>query len=91
MVVGSLEVHLRMDGCRSLKEKRRVLRSLIDRLRRDLHLSVAEVGDHDLWNVAVVGVACVGVDRVSVEQSLTLALNTIDACGDVRVDSVVRD
>ncbi len=91
MVVGSLEVHLRMDGCRSLKDKRRVLRPLIERLRRDLHASVSEVGDNDLWNVAVVGVACVGSSRLQVQQALNGAIRIVDEYTDVVVESVCRE
>jgi len=91
MVVGSLEVHLRMDGCRSLKEKRQVLRPLIERLRRDLHASVAEVGDNDLWNVAVVGVACVGASTLQVQQALDGAIRIVDEYADVVVESVCRE
>ncbi len=91
MVVGSLEVHLRMDGCRSLKEKRRVLRPLIERLRRDLHASVAEVGDNDLWNVSMIGVACVGSSRIQVQQALDCALRIVDECANVVVESVCSE
>ena len=91
MVVGSLEVHLRLEGCRSLKEKRHVLRPLIERLRRDLRASVAEVGDNDLWNVATVGVACVAQDRTLATQVLQRAMALIDECADVRVEGSVED
>lgn len=91
MVVASLEVHLRMDGCRSLKEKRQVLRPVIERLRRDLHVSVAEVGDNDLWNVATIGVACVGSSLIQVQQTLESVERVIDECAEVVVESAVRE
>lgn len=87
MVVGSLEVHIRMEGCRSLKDKRRVLRPLVERLRRDLHVSVAEVRDNDLWNVATVGVACVGATKTDVRRTLDSALRVFDECAEARVES----
>ena len=88
MVIGSLEVHLRLEGCRSLKEKRHVLRPLIERLRRDLRASVAEVGDNDLWNVATIGVAYVASTRLQVRQVLDAAVRTAEDCADVVVESV---
>ena len=91
MVVASLEVHLRMDGCRSLKEKRQVLRPVIERLRRDLHVSVSEVGDNDLWNVATIGVACVGSSHVQLQQALESVERILNECADVVVESVVRE
>jgi uncharacterized protein YlxP (DUF503 family) len=91
VTVGSLEVDLRLEGCRSLKEKRRTLRPLIEKLRRDLNVSVAEVGDNDLWNVAVIGISTVGANRNGVEQTLDLAENVLHDAPNVRVENVVRE
>ena len=44
----------------SLKGKRRVIKSLIERLRHKFEAAVAEVGDNDLWQKAKIGVALVG-------------------------------
>jgi uncharacterized protein YlxP (DUF503 family) len=91
VTVGSLEVQLRLEGCRSLKEKRRVLRPLIERLRRDLHASVAETDDHDLWNAATIGIAVVGTNRTAVEHVLDRAEQIIDEHSEVRTQGVLRD
>ena len=52
-----LDIHL--PGCRSLKEKRSVLRPILERLRHRFGVSVAEVDYQDLWQRAGVGVAVV--------------------------------
>jgi uncharacterized protein YlxP (DUF503 family) len=46
----------------SLKGKRRVVKSLIERVRHKFDAAVAEVGDNDLWQKAKIGVALVGND-----------------------------
>lgn len=91
MIVGALEVSLRLEGCRSLKDKRRIVRSLLDRLRHDLHLSVAEVGDNDLWGNAEIGIACVSGSVVQVEAVLQQALAMVDGCADVTVQDQRRE
>jgi len=58
-VIGYLEVELRIDHARSLKDKRRVLKSLIEKLRSRFNASVGEVALQDSWNEAVVGIAVV--------------------------------
>ena len=88
--IGVLFAELHFPENRSLKEKRRVLRPLIQRLRRDLHLSVAEVGDNDLWNVAVIGIACVASTKVDTARTLERAIDQIESHGEVRVESVIR-
>jgi len=57
MVVGLLQVELHIHGAMSLKDKRRVLRSVKDRLHREHMVAVAEVGDPERWSVAVLAIA----------------------------------
>jgi uncharacterized protein YlxP (DUF503 family) len=90
LIVGTLELDLRLDGCFSLKDKRQILRSLIDRLRRDLHVAVNEVGDHDLWNCAILGVACVTNDAGVADGVLDRVLTIVDALPTAEVVTVDR-
>ena len=55
MVVGTLTINLQVPSSKSLKDKRQVIRSLTARLRQTFNVAVAEVGDQDLWQAAVVG------------------------------------
>jgi len=61
MVIGTLEVKLTIMGARSLKEKRRVLKSLKDRFLK-MNVSVAEVDDQDKWQASSLGFALVSND-----------------------------
>jgi uncharacterized protein YlxP (DUF503 family) len=63
MVVGVCTIELYIPGNGSLKGKRRLLKSLMARLRHEFNVSVAEVDGHDLWQAAVLGVVCVSNDR----------------------------
>jgi uncharacterized protein YlxP (DUF503 family) len=55
-----MEIDLHLPACRSLKAKRAVLRPIVEGLRSRFRVSVAEVGGHDLWQRASLGVAVVG-------------------------------
>lgn len=79
MWVGITELTFRIDGCRSLKDKRRVIRSLVDRLRHHFNLSVAEVGLQDVWDQARIGVAAVSGERAVVERLLEEVLAYAEA------------
>ena len=59
MVVAVLKISLSIPQAGSLKDKRRVIKSIKDRLRNGFNVSVAEVGDQDLWKSAKLGVAAV--------------------------------
>ena len=77
MIVGLCTVELFIPDGHSLKAKRQVLLSLKDRLRDKFNVSVAEVGDQDLWQKAVLGVACVANEQAFVNQVLDQAVNLI--------------
>ena len=85
MVVGVYTVELFISESQSLKDKRQVLHSLKDRLREKFNLSVAEVDGQDLWQKAVVGMACVANESRYVQQVLEQALNVIKGMPAVEV------
>ena len=70
MFVGVLRLTLHLPEPGSLKSKRHLLRSAIDRVKARFNVSIAEVGANDLWQRSVVGVAAVGNDRAFVNETL---------------------
>lgn len=63
-------VTLSIPAARSLKDKRRVVRSLIARLRNQHNAAVAEVGDNDLWQSCRLGVAVVSNETAHADRQL---------------------
>lgn len=63
MLVGICTVELYIPDSGSLKGKRQVIKSIKDRIRQNYNVSVAEIDGQDLWQRAVLGVACVGVEK----------------------------
>ena len=59
MVIGTLQVTIQVPESQSLKDKRMVVRSITSRVQQRFAVAVAEVGEQDTWQTAVVGVACV--------------------------------
>ena len=59
MNVGVCKVRLRIPENQSLKGKRRVIKSLCQKVRNRYDVSIAEVGDNDSWQMATLGIACV--------------------------------
>ncbi len=85
IIVGLCTVDLFIPDSQSLKDKRQVLLSLKDRLRDKFNLSVAEVDGQDLWQKAVLGLACVANETRHVNQVLEQALNVIRAIPAVEI------
>ena len=88
MVIGVCTIHLDLPGCHSLKEKRRILKSLLTRVQNDFNVSIAEVGRNDAWQHAVLGVASVSNDQGHVHRLLTKVVRSIEKG---RFDAQVAD
>lgn len=70
MVVGTLEARLLVRESRTLKDKRQVVRSVLDRMRGAFNVSAAEVGTHDDVKVATLAFAAVGFEPAAVNGTL---------------------
>ncbi len=74
-----LKLSLYIPESGSLKGKRKVIKSLKDRLRSQFNVSVSEVDKHDLWQRADVAVAIVSPDRVHVDRVLQTILGKVES------------
>ncbi|GAB4190160.1 MAG: DUF503 domain-containing protein [Phycisphaeraceae bacterium] len=77
MVIGILQVELTIDGAESLKDKRRVVSSLKNRLHREYQVSVAEVASHDLHRTATLGMVVVSNEVPHCQKMLDGILNKL--------------
>jgi uncharacterized protein YlxP (DUF503 family) len=78
MVVAIARLTLIIHDNKSLKGKRKVIKSLIEKVRHRFEASVAEVEDHDLWQKAKIGVAVVGNDARLLSTRLDQIASFID-------------
>jgi len=71
MTVGLCRVQLHLPENQSLKGKRRVLKSLISRIHNRFNVSVAEIDDHDRWQMTALGISCVSTSGQHAHQILS--------------------
>ena len=83
MTVGIARVTLFVAGSHSLKEKRSVIRRVKDLVQQKFNASIAEVGENDVWQRAVLGLALVGNERRFVESQLDEVLAFIGTKAEV--------
>lgn len=79
MIVGVLSVDLAILDARSLKDKRRVLKGLKDRVRHRFNVSVSEVADHDLIKRGRLGVAMVAAESRPIHSQFDKIVDLIRA------------
>lgn len=81
MVVGIGLIAFKVHQCRSLKEKRRVVKAIVARIRNHFNASVAEVADNDIYQRITIGVSLVGSDRRMINAKLDKLFNFAEALG----------
>jgi uncharacterized protein YlxP (DUF503 family) len=75
MVAGLGTITFRLHDCRSLKGKRKIVKSIISRLRNNFNVSVAEVGSNDIYQKAVIGFSLVGNNRKVINSKIDKIFN----------------
>ena len=85
MVIGILQLEISIQDAMSLKDKRRVVKSLKDRLANTNNVSVAEVGALDEHRRSILGVAMVGNDKGYVEGALSKLVDFVRCVANVNL------
>ncbi len=77
MNIGICKISLRIPENSSLKGKRQIVKSIMARLQNRFNVSVAEVDDQELWQLATIGICCVSNDRRHVNEMLSKAVDFV--------------
>jgi uncharacterized protein len=91
MFVGVLRLTLHLPDPGSLKSKRHLVRSAIDRVKARFNVSIAEVGDNDLWQRSVLGVSAVGNDHSFVNEALDKVADFVSSMHGGQIQVTGRD
>lgn len=91
MVYGVFQVQIRLLGTFSLKDKRSIVRKIVERVRNRHFVSIHEVADHDLIGNATFGIALTGTDAIVVENVIQAILKSFDENPEIEVyDTVIH-
>ncbi len=88
MRIGALHVSFMIFDANSLKQKRKVMRSVKDRLMNTFNVSVAEVGSNDKWQIGELGIATVGNETRFVNSVLSKVEDFLETFPSIRVIEV---
>ncbi len=83
MVIGVCTIELMVTDSNSLKDKRQVIKSLIDRIRHRFNVSASEVEHQNLWRMAGIGIACITTDQQFASTMLNKVIELVE--GEPRV------
>lgn len=85
MIIGTGKVSLKADWCHSLKEKRMIVRSIVEKSKNKFNISISEVESQDIHNLIVIGFATVSNSNKIVQSTLQHVLNYIEDNCDAEV------
>lgn len=91
MRVGAMKVTVRLFVAQSLKEKRSEVKRILARVKNRAPVAMAEVGHHDLWQLAQLGFTAVSNDPDVVERLLDTVIDEIESRHDAEVTQQERE
>lgn len=91
MHIGTLTIVLHLHEAGSLKDKRQILKSLIETTRQKFNISIAEIDDLNLWRRATIGIACVSNDKQHLNRVLDKVVDTLESNPLVEVGEVALE
>jgi len=77
MNIGVCRIEIRLPENQSLKGKRQVIKSIIARLQNRYNVSVAEIDNQELWQLATLGISCVSNNRRHADETLANVIRFI--------------
>lgn len=88
MIIASCTITLQLEAIFSLKEKRHIIKSILNRLPQKFNVAVAEVDHQDVWGTAVIALVTVGNEAAYLHSQLQKAVNWLE---DHRPDVPIAD
>lgn len=89
MIIGACRIELHIFESYSLKDKRQVIKSLLERLKVRFNISIAELDDLDSWQRSLIGFACVSNETKHVQSVISNVIRFID--NDGRLEIIGQD
>jgi uncharacterized protein YlxP (DUF503 family) len=79
LVVGTLKIEFHVHDNRSLKGKRKIVKSMVGKVKHRFNVAIAEIGSNDKWQKIELGISTIGNDRRHVDSSLTNVLAFLES------------
>ena len=91
MIRGSCKIYLEAEWVFSLKDKRMIVKSLVEKIRHKFNVSVAEVENNDIHKSIVIGIACVTNETSHADSIINNVINFIENNTDAVIVDVIME
>ena len=89
MIIGTCKIYLRAPWVNTLKEKRSVVKRIVERVKNKFNVSIAEIEDNDVRKSIVIGFACVSNSEAHANSTIDNVVNFVELISEADIEDVV--
>lgn len=91
MILGICTCEIFIFNANSLKSKRSVIKSIINKSKNRFNISIAEVGENDKWQKSVIAFSTISNDKKIVEESMEKVIDFFDSYSEIEIINITRE
>lgn len=91
MIIGICTCEIYIFNANSLKSKRSVVKSIIEKSKNRFNISIAEVGEHDKWQKSIIAFSTISNDQKIVEETIEKVINFFDSYSEIEIINIKRE
>ena len=91
MIIGICTCEIYIFNANSLKSKRSVVKSIIEKSKNRFNISIAEVGENDKWHKSIIAFSTISKDQRLVEETIEKVINFFDSYSEIEIININRE
>ena len=91
MIIGICTCEIYIFNANSLKSKRSVVKSIIEKSKNRFNISIAEVGENDKWQKSIIVFSTISNDQRLVEETIEKVINFFDSYSEIEIINIKRE
>lgn len=91
MIIGICTCEIYIFNANSLKSKRSVVKSIIEKSKNRFNISIAEVGENDKWQKSIVAFSTISNSQKIVEETIEKVINFFDSYSEIEIINIKRE
>ncbi|MFR3064399.1 DUF503 domain-containing protein [Peptoniphilus sp.] len=91
MIIGICTCEIFIFNANSLKSKRSIVKSIIEKSKNRFNISIAEVGENDKWQKSIIAFSTISNDQKIVEETIEKVINFFDSYSEIEIIKIKRE
>ncbi|OLR64144.1 DUF503 domain-containing protein [Peptoniphilus porci] len=91
MIIGICTCEIFIYNANSLKSKRSVVKSIVEKSKNRFNVSIAEVGENDKWQKSVIGFATVSKDKKIVDETMENVIQFFNSYSEIEIMNIEKE